>query len=124
MQRDLRACLADVQMYTAELLEKTSRRSLDDYRESREFQLAVDRLLSIVGEAVVRVEQATSREEVAKRITDVRKVIAFRHVMVHAYDEIIDTVVWDVVERHLPRLKKDVDTWAAELGITEENQIQ
>lgn len=117
MRRDIQTSLADVQRYTDELLSKTANRTVLDYREDRDFQLVVDRLLSIVGEAVIRTELATSMEEVGKRITDVRRLIAFRHVMVHAYDEIIDTVVWDIVQTHLPRLKLEVDAWAAELGM-------
>lgn len=67
---------------------------------------AVERQLSIVGEAVNNYRKLGE----AYTLTHDRQIVAFRNLIIHAYDNIDDTIVWTIVKRHLPELKKEVNT--------------
>lgn len=45
-----------------------------------------------------------------------RRIIGFRNMIVHGYDRIDDTAVWDAVQSHLPGLRTQVEAWLTELG--------
>ncbi len=42
-------------------------------------------------------------------ITNARKVVDMRNKLVHGYDEVEDNVVWNVIVKHLPLLKTEVE---------------
>ena len=42
---------------------------------------------------------------VLESITGVRPLIAFRNIVVHAYDLVDDLKVWNIIEQHLPILR-------------------
>ena len=44
-------------------------------------------------------------------IPEYKRIIAFRNILIHAYAEIDDRIVWDVADREVPELR----TKAAEL---------
>ena len=46
--------------------------------------------------------------DLADRITDGRRIIAFRNILVHAYAQIDNRVVWGVIESELKTLETDV----------------
>jgi len=47
-------------------------------------------------------------EKTALSISDHRKIIAFRNILIHGYDMIDHRVVWDVIANHLPILITEV----------------
>jgi uncharacterized protein with HEPN domain len=68
---------------------------------------AVERWFIVIGEALGRLERIDP--EVAHQITDYRKIIGFRNVLVHGYDAIDDQIVWQTIQQYLPVLKGEVD---------------
>ena len=44
----------------------------------------------------------------AARITDYRKMIAFRNILIHGYADIDDLLVWDIVQTRLPNMHKEI----------------
>lgn len=62
---------------------------------------AVDRQLGIIGEAINKFRKLEGHTPLMHD----RKIIAFRNLLVHAYDSIDDTIVWAVVNVRLPSLK-------------------
>ena len=67
---------------------------------------AVERNFEIIGEAIRRLEK--DDPETAARITDYRRIIAFRNVLIHGYDVIDPAIVWSAVEVDLEPLLADV----------------
>ena len=61
----------------------------------------------IIGEAMTRL--AGVDEELVGRITQYRRIIAFRNVLIHGYADVDNRLVWGVVELNLPTLAKEVD---------------
>ncbi len=68
--------------------------------------------MTIIGEATTHLRKTAP--EVALRITDARKIIAFCNILVHGYDMLDDAVVWGVLENGLPRLISEVAASLAE----------
>jgi uncharacterized protein with HEPN domain len=50
----------------------------------------------------------------ASRISERRRIIAFRNILIHGYADVDDRLVWDVVKTKLPALRREVDALLAE----------
>jgi len=73
---------------------------------------AVERQLAIVGEALVQLAKIDL--PTASRLTDYKRIIAFRNVLVHGYAEIDDSIVWDVLQQRLSSLGQEAETLLTE----------
>ena len=106
-RRDPRLALTHMLNHAREaiqLAESTSRKRLD---QDRTTNLALMRLLEIVGEAATRVP-----EEVRAQIPDVpwAEIVALRNRLIHGYDEINLDIVWRILTDDLPHLALDLET--------------
>jgi len=90
----------------ARIIEISANRSLDDYENELPFRWAIERGLSIIGEAMVRLRKVDP--EIASAITDVPYIIRFRNKLIHEYPEIDDAKVWDIVQNQVPLLLAEV----------------
>ena len=70
-------------------------------------QAAVEREFEIIGEALAKLIRLD--ETVAARITDHRRIVAFRNILIHGYADVDDRLVWDVLESKLPVLRHEVE---------------
>jgi uncharacterized protein with HEPN domain len=80
-------------------------RSFADYQRDPMLRSAVERQFEIVGEAVSRLAQLSPA--LAEKLTEYRRIIAFRNILIHAYATIDDRIVWGVVEGKLPLLRQE-----------------
>ncbi|WPO77602.1 DUF86 domain-containing protein [Flavobacterium sp. KACC 22761] len=48
------------------------------------------------------------------QITDSRKIVDVRNRIIHGYDSVSDAVIWGIVIKQLPILKKEVEKILAE----------
>jgi len=73
-------------------------------------QLLKERLketLKIIGEALNRIRNTDS--EVLQRISEHRRVIGFRNILIHGYDVADESIVWEAVRKHLPILVREIN---------------
>ncbi len=112
-ERVLRA-LEDVQDCASFVISAAEGRDLDDYRGDRLFRQAIERNLEIIGEAVGRV--ARLDPETASRISEHRRIGAFRNRLIHGYDLLDDELVWSTVETEVPTLLLQVEGLLREKG--------
>jgi len=107
MQPDPRdaAHLWDMLQATEEILAFTREVTLEGYLQNRMLQLAVERALQIVGEAANRMSPGFCADHPE---IPWRKIVDQRNVVVHEYGEIEHSLIWDLVEVHLPRLKEQL----------------
>jgi uncharacterized protein with HEPN domain len=75
-------------------------KTLEDYQGDQLLRAAVERQLTILGEAVVQVSRLSP--ELAERIPEHGAVIAFRNLLIHGYATIVDEIVWGILSRDLP----------------------
>ncbi|MEM9672615.1 MAG: DUF86 domain-containing protein [Cyclobacteriaceae bacterium] len=78
--------------------------SFSDYQQDLKTKSAVERQLGIIGEAVNQYRKIQEQPE----LTNVRQIIATRNRLIHSYDSIDDTIVWAIIQKHLPVLKSEV----------------
>jgi uncharacterized protein with HEPN domain len=100
--------LYDMQQACRLLTDFIAGKTFDDYSNDALLRSAVERQLTIVGEALNRLMKI--EPTAASAITDARQIIAFRNILVHGYDVVRGEVVWGILETDLPTLTRDVDT--------------
>lgn len=88
------------------LLSFTAGRTVDQYRADVLLRSAVERQFPILGEALNQL--LTFDPDIARRISEHRNIINFRHILVHRYDRVAGDTVWGVTEVSLPVLLDEV----------------
>ncbi len=76
----------------------------EHYQKDLKTQSALERQLSIIGEALNKLLQIESDLS----IQNDKQIIGFRNRLVHAYDSIDNAIVWVIVKRHLQELKLEI----------------
>ena len=107
MRLEARKYLYDIQRALTLLTEFTAGKTLVDYAREAMLRAAVERELAIIGEALAQL--AKSDPEVAGGISEHRRIIAFRNILIHGYADVDDRLVWGVVETKLPVLSREVE---------------
>lgn len=77
----------------------------DSYQNDLKTQSAIERQLAIIGEALNKLRQLESD----LLIQNDRQIIGFRNRLIHAYDSIDNAIVWVIIKRYLPELKKEIE---------------
>lgn len=88
--------------------------TLYQFTQNRMLRQAVERNFEIIGEAIRRLEK--DDPDTAAHITDYRRIIAFRNVLIHGYDVIDPAIVWSAIEDDLEPLLADVQALLNRLG--------
>ena len=84
----------------------TAGKSFAAYQHDALLRAGVERQLEIVGEALNQLVRTDP--ETAARVSEHRRIIAFRNILIHGYAEVDDRVVWSVLESKLPALLHEV----------------
>ena len=74
------------------------------YQNSITVKRAVERELSILGEAVARILKVEKDFPLSKA----PEIIAFRNRVIHAYDAVDDNLVWKIIVKDIPVLHQEV----------------
>ena len=99
--------LLDIRISCEEIIEFCASKDLESLRSNRMLQLALEREFEIIGEALLRMERL-SLESLESKIPEYRKIIGFRNLVAHGYDEIDDNILWDLASNHIPDLLKKI----------------
>lgn len=89
-----------------EVVSLTRNKSHDDLTKDRVLNLALTRLLEVLGEAATRVP-----EEIRKKYPELpwQQIIGLRNRLIHAYDQVDLEILWEIVSQDLPLLSKQLD---------------
>ena len=107
-QREALKFLFDIQQACILIERFTAGKTLEEYSADPLLRSAVERQFSIIGEAMnqaLRVEP-----EIEARITETRRIVAFRNRLIHGYASMADDVVWGIIETKLSVLHQEVDS--------------
>jgi len=91
MQLEAKKYLYDMQQAAALLANFTSGRSFEEYTSDPMLKAATERQFEIIGEALTKLWKLD--QTLASRITDHRRIIAFRNILVHGYADIDDRLL-------------------------------
>lgn len=97
-------------------------KTFGDYVSDVMLRSAVERQFEIIGEALsqaLRLDHA-----LAQRITDARKIIAFRNRLIHGYATVAHDIVWQVVETDVPVLRQEVDALLGEAQAEDSDEVR
>jgi uncharacterized protein with HEPN domain len=106
MPPELLKFLHDIEQ-ACDLIEQfTAGKTVDDFRNDAQLRSAVERQFITIGEALLQALRLVP--DLSNTITDTRRIINFRNIMVHGYAQIVSDTVWGVVETGLPILHEEV----------------
>ena len=100
-RRDDRVSLLDMLNHAVEAIELSEDTSLNDVFEDRVRQLALLKLVEIVGEAANRVSEKTKQQHTAIPWPEI---IGVRNRLVHGYDNVNLDILWMIIRNDLPLL--------------------
>jgi uncharacterized protein with HEPN domain len=106
MRLEVKKYLYDIERAAALLTEFTAGRTFEDYARTAMLRAATEREFEIIGEALAQLAKVD--EGIAARISEYRRIIAFRNILIHGYAEVDDRLVWDVIETKLPTLSREI----------------
>lgn len=78
--------------------------TLEDYQSDKMVKRAVERELEIIGEAVKRIKAVEPNFPISNH----KEIIGTRNWVIHAYDNVDDTIVWGIVTNYLEALRLEL----------------
>ena len=89
-----------------ELIEQFTKTTCNynDYTADLKTQSAVERQLGIIGEAVNKFDMLCPDFT----LENARKIIGFRNRLIHTYDAVDSSMIWAIIRKYLPPLKKEI----------------
>ena len=99
--------LEDIRDQAQFIVDDADGKTWESFQRDRRLRQSIERGFEVIGEAMRRLERQDP--SVAGRITAYRQIIAFRNVLIHAYDVIDHAEVWRIVQTSLPTLKAEVE---------------
>ena len=102
---DIRLAIEDIESFLAQ-----RPRMYSVFLEDTMFRRAIEREISIIGEALNQALKINS--EIL--ITDARKIVGTRNYIIHAYDSLRPEMLWKIVINDIPVLKREIIQLLAE----------
>ncbi len=107
MPRKLEAYIEEILETIAMVESFLSGLDFDSYTNDNRTKAAVERKLLNIGEALNQMNSVAN--DLENKITDFKKIVGFRNILVHGYFGVDDALVWDVVTNKLDQLRKDIN---------------
>lgn len=79
--------------------------NFSDYESNKLIRRAVERELEIIGEATNRILKIDPVID----LKDARRIVDLRNLVIHAYDNVDNIIIWGIITKDLPLLKLQVD---------------
>ena len=106
MQPEVRKLLVDIRDAAADIKAFTVGMNLSHYRLDAKCRAAVERKFEVIGEACTRLRDRFP--EPFGKLLHGPQIIGFRNRLIHGYDNVDDSIVWDAVTQKLPALENEV----------------
>jgi uncharacterized protein with HEPN domain len=104
MRLETKTLLEDVRQAVVLILDFTRGKTFDNYENDALLRSGVERQFEIIGEALNRLNRVDP--STADQISQTRRIIGFRNILIHGYDIVENTVVWDIIEKISPFFTK------------------
>jgi uncharacterized protein with HEPN domain len=97
--------LSDILMSIELIEEFITGLDFNSYDTDRKTQSAVERQLAIIGEALNQFRKL----EPNISIENDKQIVAFRNRLIHAYDNLDNSIVWVIINRYTQLLKSEIE---------------
>ena len=105
MAHDPKALLLDIITACNHIMAFTEGFSFEDFTDDALVKSAVNMQFIVIGEALMRTRNIEN--DFYANISDADRIVAFRHIIAHGYDVIVDEIVWEVVRDKIPQLLEE-----------------
>lgn len=107
MDNRINAWLEDILRSIDEIFDfLPNKRDFFEYKKDIKTKKALERNIEIIGEAVNRISKYKYSEI---KIQNAKKIIGTRNRIAHEYDSISDEIIWTIIIKELPELKKEIN---------------
>lgn len=107
MDNRINSWLEDIERSIDEIFDfLPEQRDFLEYQKDLKTKKAVERNIEIIGEAINRILKYKYSEI---EIKNAQKIIGTRNRIAHEYDSISDEVIWTIIIKELPELKKEIN---------------
>lgn len=105
MQHSVKMYLLDISNSIDSIYEYLGdEKNFGNYEANKLLRRGVERELEIIGEAVNRILKVDSQID----ISDAKRIVNLRNWVIHAYDSVDNIIIWGIIDKDLPLLKKQV----------------
>jgi len=106
MQDNIKKYLYDILVSTNSIFDFLGeKRDFIAYENDKLLRRAVEREFEIIGEATNRILKI----EKDFPIENAERIIGLRNYVIHGYDKVDNVIIWGIISRDLPELKKEVE---------------
>ena len=95
---DINDSISSIEIYLGE------KRDFNVYLNNKMLRRAIEREFEIIGEALNKIEKLNSSIDISSK----KQIISVRNRVIHGYDKIDNEIIWGIIVRHLPLLKKEI----------------
>ncbi|MBC8386508.1 MAG: DUF86 domain-containing protein [Actinobacteria bacterium] len=106
MKREIKKYLFDIKTSIDSINDYLGEsRNFFEYQENKLLRRGVEREIEIIGEATNRILILDKNFQ----IKNARQIVDTRNWVIHGYDKVDDVIIWGIVTKHLPKLKKEIE---------------
>ena len=81
------------------------KRDFNVYESNKQLRRAVEREFEIIGEAVSKILKIQKDFP----INNAKRIVSLRNLVIHGYDKVDNVIIWGIISKDLPELKKEVE---------------
>ena len=107
MRLESKKYLFDIKQSADLLLQFSHGKTFADFTADPLLRSAIERQFEIIGEALNQLSRIDA--DTVAAISEHRRIIAFRNILIHGYAEIDHRLVWGILEGKLPYLHRQVE---------------
>ena len=106
MKREIKKHLFDIKISIESIDEYLGeKRDFGEYQRKKLLRRGIEREIEIIGEAMSRILKLDPNIQ----IKNARKIVDTRNWVIHGYDKVDDVLIWGIISKNLPELKKETD---------------
>ena len=106
MQIEIQKYLYDIKVSIDSINEYLGeKKDFNAYMNNKQLRRAVERELEIIGEAANKILII----DPDINIENARKIVDLRNWVIHGYDKVDDIIIWGIITKHIPVLKKQIE---------------
>ncbi len=108
MKREIKKYLFDIQISIDSINDYLgTARNFFDYQNNKLLRRGVEREIEIIGEAMSQILKVSPNI----KIKNARQIVDTRNWVIHGYDQVDDVVIWGIISKNLPELKKEISNY-------------